>query len=316
MKKYLVTGAAGFIGSAIARKLLAQGSEVWTIDNLSTGNADNVPPGAVFIKGACQDQDSINQLKHTKFDAILHIAGQSSGEISFEDPVYDLRTNSESTLRLIQYGLAHGCPRFIYASSMSVYGDVPDQPIAEDYPVKPLSFYGVGKLASEHYLRIYQSKGLKSTALRFFNVYGHHQNMSNLKQGMVSIYLAQLLKNDQVIVKGTTDRFRDFIFIDDLVNFTVSLIDNEKACNGIFNVGAGCKTTVKELLDKLVRISGIKKNIVFHPGTPGDQKGIYADITLIQKLFNFKCHYNLDQGLDKMIQWAKAEKSINYIKSN
>lgn len=305
MKKYLVTGAAGFIGSAIAAALLKDGHEVWTIDNLSTGKSENLPTGVHFVPGDCQDPEVIKQLESKKFDAILHFAGQSSGEISFEDPVYDLRTNTEATLRLIQYGLKYGCRRFIYASSMSVYGDVADKPIDEDYPPKPLSFYGVGKLASEHYMRIYQDKGLQPTALRLFNVYGPGQNMANLKQGMVSIYLAQLFKNDKVVVKGAEDRFRDFVFIDDVVDFALKIINDEKSFGKVINVATGVRTTVKELLDKLVKISEVKKEIVFAGGTPGDQKGIYADATLMKTKFGYQCRHSLDAGLKKMITWAK-----------
>jgi UDP-glucose 4-epimerase len=313
MKRYLVTGAAGFVGSFIAKRLLDQGAEVWTIDNLSTGYKENIPKGTKFIQGGCQDEESIKQLSKTKFDAILHIAGQSSGEISFENPVYDLRTNTESTLRLVQYALANGCSRFLYASSMSVYGNVAERPIAEDHPTNPLSFYGVGKLASEKYMSIYGTKGLAWTALRYFNIYGPNQNMDNLKQGMVSIYLAQLLKNDKVIVKGSNDRFRDFIYIDDLVDITTQMIDDEKAFNKAFNIATGVKTTVKELLDKQVKISGLKKDIVYEGNTPGDQKGIYADISQIKKLFGFKPKYSLDQGLEKMISWARKDKWLQKV---
>ncbi len=305
MKKYLVTGAAGFIGSAIAASLLNDGHQVWTIDNLSTGFRKNLPKGIKFIEGDCQSPAGITHLKKTRFDAILHIAGQSSGEASFDDPIYDLRTNTESTLRLIQYGLANGCARFIYASSMSVYGEVPDRPIAEDFPCTPLSFYGVGKLASENYMRIYQSKGLKPTSLRYFNVYGPNQNMANLRQGMVSIYLAQFIKNDEVIVKGSKDRFRDLSYIDDVVDFTVNIIDDERAFGGIYNFGTGRRTTVGELLEKITCLGGLKKKIVFSSGTPGDQKGIYADMSLVEKTFGFRPKYDLEEGLTKMITWAQ-----------
>ena len=305
MKKYLVTGAAGFIASAIAAKLLKEGHEVWTVDNLSTGFKKNLPKGIRFIEGDCQSPGSIAKLKKTRFDAILHIAGQSSGEVSFDDPVYDLRTNTEATLRLIDYGFKTGCSRFIYASSMSVYGEVPEEPISETFPCRPLSFYGVGKLASEHYLRIYQSKGLKPTSLRYFNVYGPNQNMANLRQGMVSIYLAQFIKNDEVIVKGSKDRFRDFVYIDDVVDFTTSLIGDERAYGGIYNFGTGHQTTVGELLENIARLSGLKRKIVIASGTPGDQKGIYADMALVKKTFGFKHKYDLEKGLTQMINWAK-----------
>jgi UDP-glucose 4-epimerase len=187
---------------------------------------------------------------------------------------------------------------------------VEDKPINETHPTQPLSFYGVGKLASEHYLRIYQSKGLQPTALRYFNVYGPNQNMDNLKQGMVSIYLAQLLSHDEIVVKGAKDRFRDFIYIDDIVRFTKGIVNDERSFGGVFNVGTGVKTTVESLLEKLLKISGIKKNVVFAPGTPGDQKGIYADISLVKKQFGFEPKCSLDEGLKKMVEWAKKQYAV------
>ncbi len=305
MGKYLVTGAAGFIGAAIAEKLLSQGHKVWTIDNLSTGYNENIPDGVIFIQGACQDELSISKLNGLRFDAILHFAGQSSGEVSFDDPVYDLRTNTESTLRLIKYGLESSCKRFIYASSMSIYGTVDDEPIAESHETLPLSFYGVGKLASENYLRIYASKGLKFTALRFFNVYGPGQNMKNLRQGMVSIFLKQLLEHDKIMVKGPLDRFRDFVYIEDCVNFTTGIIENKNTFGRFYNVGTGVRTTVKKLLDQMIKISGIEKQIIIETGTPGDQKGIYADTCAALSDVGFKARFSLEEGLEQMILWAK-----------
>jgi UDP-glucose 4-epimerase len=305
LAKYLVTGAAGFIGSHLARRLYERGDEVWTIDNLSTGYEKNIPAGVHFIQGDCQDQKSLKQLNDNRFDAILHFAGQSSGEISFDDPVYDLRTNTESTLLLINYGLNHGCNRFIYASSMSVYGEVDDKAISESHPTKPLSFYGIGKLASENYLRIYQSKGLQATSLRLFNVYGTNQNMSNLRQGMVSIFLAQLLNNNEIVVKGSLDRYRDFLFINDCVDFTLKVLADKISIGKIYNVGTGIKTTVKELLEKLKTFSKISKNIQQSDPTPGDQKGIFADISLARRELNFFPEYDLDKGLSEMVQWAR-----------
>ena len=169
-KTYLVTGAAGFIGSALARKIINSGHNVVTIDNLSTGNESNIPNEVDFIKGDCQSVEIINKLKNYKFEAIFHMAGQSSGEISFEDPVYDLQTNTQSTLLLLKLCKETGCSTFIYASTMSVYGDHDNLPVSENDSCKPKSFYAVGKLASENYLKLYSEKNLRTTALRFFNV--------------------------------------------------------------------------------------------------------------------------------------------------
>ena len=304
-KKYLVTGAAGFIGSSIAKNLVSNNCEVWTIDNLSTGFIENIPDGVEFIKGNCQNESSINALKKTQFDAILHFAGQSSGEISFDDPIYDLRTNTESTLNLINYALDNGCQRFIYASSMSVYGKVPDKPIPESFLCNPLSFYGVGKLASEHYLRIYQTKGLHPTILRIFNVYGPGQNLSNLRQGMVSIYLAQILKDEKIIVKGSPDRFRDFIYIDDVVRLTIMILNSKVGIGMNYNIGTGTKTTVREVLDKLIKQHGKEIKVKFIDPTPGDQLGIRANTELLHNDFEINDLVDFNSGLKKMVNWAK-----------
>ena len=268
-------------------------------NNLNNSNEIN------FIEGNCQDDKSIKKLMNTKFDAIIHFAGQSSGEISFDDPVFDLRTNCESTLKLIQYGLSTGCNRFIYASSMSVYGDVPDNPISETNPCSPLSFYGVGKLASEHYLRIYQTKGLQPTSLRIFNVYGPGQNLSNLRQGMVSIYLAQMLSDHKIIVKGSSNRFRDFIYIDDVVQLTMLIMSSKISIGKVYNIGTGVKTTVQDVLNKLIKIYGKEIKVQFTDPTPGDQLGIIADIQLLNTNLKFNNLTDFDSGLKQMVNWAE-----------
>lgn len=247
-------------------------------------------------------------LEKVKFDAIIHMAAQSSGEISFENPIYDLQANVESTLRLCNFALVDRCQRFIYASSMSVYGAVTELPVKEDSRCEPLSFYGVGKLASEKYLTIYEKRGLKPTILRFFNVYGPGQNMDNLKQGMVSIYLAQLLSDDKIIVKGSLDRFRDLTYIEDVVDSVMLSLKSPKAVGKIFNVGTGKRTTVKEILEKLMDLSGIHKPVIEADPTPGDMFGIYADISRIQNELGFSPRYTLENGLKPMIDWAKMRK--------
>ena len=279
MKNYLVTGAAGFIGSAVAKRLISLGNCVVSIDNLSTGKKSNIPEGAVFIEGDCGDPEIYTKVPNKNYDAIIHIAGQSSGEISFDDPVYDIKTNAVSTLLLLKYALDTSCKRFIYASSMSVYGKQPDQRVKEGSECNPLSFYGVGKLASEHYLEIYRTYGIETTSLRLFNVYGPGQNLENLKQGMVSIYLAQIHEKDLVEVKGSLDRYRDFIYIDDVVDAFESCLTGKGSEGEIINIGTGVRTTVEELLALLFELQQKKLNIKNADSTAGDLFGIYADIT-------------------------------------
>jgi UDP-glucose 4-epimerase len=301
MKHYLVTGAAGFIGAALAKNLLVDGNKVVTIDNLSTGFKANIPEGVIFIEGNCQDKKVIEKLAPYKFDTIFHVAGQSSGEISFEDPVYDLQTNTQSTLLLLKYALESGCNNFVYASTMSVYGDHPEKPIDEKILTRPKSFYAVGKLASERYLQIFCEQGIKATALRLFNCYGPGQNMENMKQGMVSIFLSQAIANQHVVVKGSPDRFRDLVYIDDVVNSFIATLDNSESRYNCYNVGTGIKTTVGELIKKIDSLLPYNISIKYAGSTPGDQFGIYADN---QKIFNqlgWSPTILIDEGIQKMI---------------
>jgi UDP-glucose 4-epimerase len=306
MGNYLVTGAAGFIGSAIAHRLEAEGHEITAIDNLRTGFRENLPKSARFIEGGCQDKSTYRELGSQKFDAIYHLAGQSSGEISFDDPVYDLQTNTQSTLYLLNYALENGCDRFLYASTMSVYGAQPEEPIDENRAQKPLSFYGVGKIASEHYLRIYEDHGIRSTALRLFNVYGPGQNLNNLRQGMVSIFLIMALRDKKVHVKGHADRFRDFVYIDDVVEAFLRCENNPSTHGRVFNVGTGLKTTIGELLNNMKSHITHPVDTLFDGGTPGDQFGIFADTSALYEVLGWKPEVQLKEGLKRMVKWAKG----------
>ena len=303
MADYLVTGVGGFIGAAVAARLLAEGHSVVGVDNLTTGYAENIPAGTEFFQSDCQDATLYHRLPVRKYDAILHIAGQSSGEISFDDPVYDLRTNGESTLHLLKFALKVGCSRMVYASTMSVYGMHPDCPAKESDPCFPHSFYGVGKLASEHYLRLYEQYGVASAALRLFNVYGPGQNMSNLRQGMVSIFMAMMLADNHVHVKGSPDRYRDFVYIDDVVDAFMLCLHNREA-RGTFNIGGSGKVTVGELIDKMAALHPVRPEIRFEGRTAGDIPGIYADISRAGAELGYSPKVSLEQGLSRMYAWA------------
>jgi len=304
---YLVTGAAGFIGSAVAVKLLELGNKVVTIDNLSTGNIENIPEGVEFIEGDCQEKDVYKKIPQCRYDAIFHIAGQSSGEISFDDPTYDLRTNTESTLHILKYAMSSGTKRIIYAGTVSVYGKVGDCAISEDHSTFPESFYGVGKLASEHYLRIYENYGIRSTSLRLFNVYGPGQNLANMRQGMVSIFMGQMVMNGKIHVMGSPDRFRDHVYIGDVVDAFVNCLDCESSYGEIINIGTGVRTTVRELIDKMIMLYGKDIKVKYEGSTDGDVHGIYADITRARQKLNFAPKIDLGTGLSKMLNWVKGQ---------
>jgi UDP-glucose 4-epimerase len=304
MKTYLVTGAAGFIGAALAAAFLKAGHQVVTVDNLSTGFKHHLPEGVNFIEGDCQDPKVIDALHAYNFEAIYHIAGQSSGEVSFENPVYDLQTNGQSTLQLLNLARTVGCQKFIYASTMSVYGDTEHLPVLESQVPNPRSFYGVGKLASEHYLKIYnQEFGIATAALRLFNVYGPGQNLINMKQGMVSIFLAQAFGNQHIHVKGSPERFRDFIYIEDVVK---AFIKTESVLNQgeqyLFNVCSGVKTTVGELVNDITKQFNDKISTKFEGSTPGDQFGIYGSPVKMHDILGDWDKIQLKNGIKAFVE--------------
>lgn len=307
MSTFLVTGAAGFIGAAVAKKLIENGDSVITIDNLSTGFKINIPEGVVFIEGNDYDNEIIEKLDKWNFDAIIHIAGQSSGEVSFENPVYDLQTNVQSTLMLLNYAKQKGIKRFIYASSMSVYGDCGSELADEKSPVVPKSFYAVGKLASENYMRIFSNSfDIQCTALRFFNVYGIGQNMKNLKQGMASIYLAMAINNRHIVVKGSKDRFRDFVYIDDVVKAVIAALNRKNGNKyDYYNVCNCKKQTVESVIDVIKSNLPYDINCEFVEGTPGDQFGIYGDNQKIKKDLFWEPCIDFKTGMKMMIDWAQ-----------
>jgi UDP-glucose 4-epimerase len=299
MKTYLVTGAAGFVGSKLSKKLLEKDNIVVTVDNLSTGFESAIPRGVIFYKGNVQDEIVIEKLEKYKFDCIFHIAGQSSGEISYDDPIYDLQTNAQSTLLLLKLAQKTGCKKFIYASTMSVYGDNKEF-VCEEDATEPKSFYGVGKLASEKYLKIC-SNDIVTTSLRLFNIYGPGQNMKNMRQGMVSIFLQQALTSNQIEVKGSLKRFRDFIYIDDVVSAFLSAENRKSKEKKIYNIGTGIKHTVSQLIETIS--SNFEENILIsqNSNTPGDQFGIYSNSNLAIKELNWKPNVLLKEGMEIMV---------------
>jgi UDP-glucose 4-epimerase len=295
----LVSGTGGFIGSHVAQRLLSDGHRVFGVDDFSNGKPGNIPDGVEFLCHDLADPDVVEKLPG-EVNVILHLAGQSSGEKSFDDPARDLRSNVDSTLNLIRYGIERNARRLVYASSMSVYGATTDEPIAENHACGPLSCYGVSKLAAERYLSAFQEQ-LPFVAFRIFNVYGSGQKMEDLRQGMASIFLAQALDTGRVTVKGDLDRFRDLIYIDDVVEAWVRAMTEPKAENQVINLGTGHRTTVKELLVQIQRhVEGMSWHV--EGGTTGDQSGIYADNAKLSRLLGLNTFVKLAAGIEQFVK--------------
>ena len=305
MKKVLITGCAGFIGSKLANKLVESNYKVYGVDDLSKGKKENINKKIIFYKTSCHSDFFFNKISKIKFNFILHFAGQSSGEKSYYNPLDDNERNFVSTLRLLDFAKRIKCNKFIFASSMSVYGDNLKRGAKENDFCLPKNFYGTSKLFAENYIKLYRKFGLNYIIFRFFNIYGPGQDMIDLKQGIVSIYLSQIMNNKKLIVKGSKYRFRDLVFIDDAVALVIKCLDNKKYNNKIINIGTGKKTTVLKLINCIKRNLTFPFKIKYIKGTPLDQYGIYANnhiIKNIEKNFSFT---NLNFGLKKFISHLK-----------
>jgi UDP-glucose 4-epimerase len=307
MVSVLVTGAAGFIGSNLARRLIDDGHDVTTVDNLTTGRASNVPEDCELIVADLHDRSTINGLCRRKFDVIYHVAGQSGGIPSFDDPVYDLQANVQSTLLLMDYAKQSGCPTFVYASSMAVYGDPANLPVSEEDRLDPKTFYAVGKVASESYMRLYAQQGLGCTALRLNNTYGPGQDLANLSQGMASIYIGQAIATRRILVKGSPSRVRDLVYVDDVVDAFIAAGDAAKPEQfRTFNVATGVGTSVEDVLAMITSGLPFPVQIEVEGATPGDQHGIYCSYDLIARELGWTPEVGVETGIRRMVQWALA----------
>lgn len=306
--RILVTGGAGFIGSQLARRLVETGHTVCIVDNLSTGKRENVPDGADFIELDLARSDFLGRLPNNRFDAVCHLAAQSSGPASAEMPYYDLQANAASTLLLSRWCLENKVPSFLYASSMAIYGNTDTKVAVETTPCVPASYYGVSKLTSENLLRLAANEGLRVTNLRMFSVYGPGQNLDNIKQGMVSIYLAYLLRGVEVPVTGSLERFRDFVFIDDVIDAWLRALFATENPSAVYNIGSGKPTTVRALLAALVRALDLPPDYPIRElsPSPSDQFGLYADIARVRTDLGWTPQTELADGLRSMVAWARS----------
>jgi UDP-glucose 4-epimerase len=310
-KHVLVTGGAGFIGSNLANRLIHLGHTVTVVDNLSNGKRENVPFGALFLVGDITDKAFCEMLADIPFDAVFHLAAQSSGALSFDDPDRDMASHVLGTFNILRICLTKGVNRFIFSSSSTIYGDAKYLPVDEVHPITPKMYYSAGKSAAESYIRFAGSQGMHVTIFRLPNVYGGGQNLNNKNQGMISIYLSYILEGVPILVKGSKDRFRDFVHVDDVVQGWMLGFENETAFGKTYNLGSGQRATVRNVLDSLMLANGTPGYpVVIDSNTPGDQFGMVLDITKIQKDLGYMPSVCLSQGISRMVSQEKKENGL------
>ncbi|MBP7791993.1 MAG: SDR family NAD(P)-dependent oxidoreductase [Candidatus Goldbacteria bacterium] len=313
VKHVLVTGGAGFIGSNLSDELLKKGYKVTIIDNLSTGLKENLNPHATFIKGDVRNKKDVEKCFRKKVDVIFHIAGCASTIKSFHDPAADLFTNVLGTINVINSAIKFKIPRLLYASSMTSYGQPDAVPIKETMSTRPISYYGITKYSGERYclatgLRNDLPFKLNVTALRMFNVYGRRQSLTNPYQGVVSIFIGNVLREEPVTIFGDGEQSRDYVHIKDVADAWIGAIDNKKSYGEVFNVGSGMRISINNLVDFILKEFGRnRKNyrVIYKEERPGDQKHMQADVSKAKKLLGWKPKISFEDGMGDTISWAK-----------
>lgn len=315
--KVLVTGAAGFIGIHLVRRLLTDGHEVFALDNESNGDPKLLPSGARYTRGDVKNIEDMEPIFTKGIDAVCHIAGQVSIIRAYDDPVQDLRTNTEGTVQVLKMCLKYKVPKLVYASSMTLYGDARVVPTPETEPCKPDAYYGITKYAGERYVHATGERpdlgfDFSVTSLRMFSVFGPGQSFSNPYQGVLGIFCGNVLRGEPITIFGDGLQTRDFIFVEDIVDGWARALTNPAAKGQVINLGGGRSTSINQLADAVVGAFGHAKGgyeIKHAPGRPGEQRSVQADITKAKQVLGWEPRISFDAGLKKTIEWAKAEYS-------
>jgi UDP-glucose 4-epimerase len=309
MKKILVTGGAGFIGAHLVDKILQNKKyKVMIVDNLKTkGGIPYVNPYAKFYKGDILNPKTLEAVKNWKPDVIFHLAAQAGGEGSYDNPKMDFLVNGFGTMKLAELAKKINCKKFIYTSTVAVYGNNIKK-INENSKIDPESYYGISKFAGEQFLKqIFKKDNTKVTIFRLFNTFGPGEDLRNTKKGMVGIYSYYLWQKKPLVVKGSLNRFRNFVYIDDCIRILYDTINNKKLKkHEIINLTSGKKVTVKKLINLIFKINNLDNYpIVVKKNTPGDSFGMHAsEKLLLNKFKNFE-FMELEKSLTRYFNWIK-----------
>lgn len=297
--KILVTGAAGFIGSHVADGLIAAGHQVTIFDNLTTGQRENIPAAAHFIEGSITDQELVGQIFEAgRFNVVNHHAAQMDVRKSVADPAFDAQVNILGSLNLVSAAQRTGVEKFMFASTGgAIYGEQDYFPADEDHPMRPLSPYGVSKLAFERYLFFYEQQyGLKIGITRYANIYGPRQNPHG-EAGVVAIFSKKLVNNERVTINGDGLQTRDYVYVDDVVAANLAVLDHNESIT--INVGTGIETNVVELYDHLQSAAGSNLEAIFGPGAAGEQKRSVISPDLAKRILGWQPKVSIADGLQR-----------------
>jgi UDP-glucose 4-epimerase len=306
--RILVTGGAGFVGSHVVDRLLADGHAVSVVDNLSTGRREVVAAAAALHVCDVRSPRLEAVVAEARPDAVVHVAAQAAVPRSVADPLFDASVNVLGTLALLAACRRSGVARIVYTSTGgAAYGDTDVLPTPEDHPTSAASPYGVSKVAAERYLECWSGlTRVPTLALRLANVYGPRQNPLG-EAGVIAIFIHRLLRGEVCVINGGGEQTRDYVFVADVADAVARALERPEA-RGVVNVGTGLETSVNALYDRLARAAGAGRRAPVHaPARPGEQRRSVLDPTRAKLLLGWTPATPLEQGIERTVAAFRAE---------
>ena len=311
MSLYLVTGAAGFIGSALVHALLERGEQVRGLDNFETGRRENLQDVFAridFREADLLDPDAVRSACQG-VDYVLHQAAIPSVPKSIADPARSNRVNIEGTLNVLIAARDARVKRVVYAASSSAYGDTPTLPKHEDMTPIPLSPYAVAKLTGEMYTRVfYGVYGLQTVSLRYFNIFGPRQDPTSQYSAVLAKFITRMLRGERPTIYGDGEQSRDFNYIDNAVqaNLLAATAPEADVAGQTFNIATGHRFDLNETVELLRPLTGYSGDVEYAPERPGDIKHSLADISRAQQKLKYRPLVDFEEGLRRTVEWYRA----------
>jgi UDP-glucose 4-epimerase len=309
-RKVLVTGGAGFIGSHLVDRLVAEEYFVRIIDNLSTGKLANIQGpldsgNAEMVKGDIRNDKLVHKCVKD-VDAVVHLAAVTSVPLSVKDPAGTFDVNVSGTLNLVTASARYGVGKFVFISSCAVYGDPSRLPVAES-PTNPISPYAESKLAAEKFCCGFNDRLLlKTVCLRLFNVYGSRQALNDYS-GVITQFINRAKQGLPLTIYGDGSQTRDFVSVHDVVDAIMKSMDNDRANGEVLNVGSGHPTSIEELAKTVIELTGSTSGIVHEQPRKGDIKHSYADISRAKELLGYEPMLSLRDGLAALLNEKQVD---------
>lgn len=305
--KVLITGGAGFIGSSIADLLISKGYSVIIVDNLVTGNNDNINKKAKFYDADITKPEMKNIFSKEKPDFVIHEAAQINVRASVENPVFDATSNILGTINVLECCREFGVKKILYSSSGGAcYGEPEKIPCDEGHPVNPVSHYGVSKHSAEHYLFLYNSLyKLDYTILRYANVYGPRQDPKG-EAGVISIFLGRIARGQAPTINGDGKQTRDFVYVEDVARANLLALERSTKSR-IFNIGCSVETSVNEIYAEIKKAAGKDIEAKHGPAIPGEVFRISLNCKLAEKELGWKPAVSLKEGIARTAAWFDSK---------